>query len=131
MTEAIIRTRAALKSVAPQLVVKDVTKTAEYYRDILGFSILGFFGEPEPFYSIVQRDGVEIHFGHSDRGGVSNTEIRPESIDLYIWVTNLDTIFEELTAAGAEIIEGPVKRVYGSVEVLVRDCNGYLLVFAV
>lgn len=122
--------RAELKSVAPQLVVTDVVATAEYYRDVLGFEILGLFGEP-PFYSIVQRDGVEIHFGCAKGGGISNTKVRPESIDLYIWVTDIDAIFEELTASGADIVEGPVKRVYESVEVLVRDCNDYVLVFAV
>jgi catechol-2,3-dioxygenase len=32
--------------IAPQLVVKDVVQTAEYYRDVLGFSVLGYFWEP-------------------------------------------------------------------------------------
>ena len=122
--------KAELKSVAPQLVAADVVATAEYYRDVLGFKILGFFGEP-PFYSIVQRDGVEIHFGCAEGGGNSNTKVRPESIDLYIWVTDIDAIFDELTASGADIVEGPVKRVYESIEVVVKDCNGYMLVFAV
>lgn len=121
---------AELKSVAPQLVVTDVVETAEYYRDVLGFEFLGTFGEP-PVYAIVRRDGVEIHFGLAEKGGVSNAEVRSGSFDLYIWVSDIEAIFDELKAAGADIVEGPVKRVYDCVEIVVRDRNGYVLVFAV
>ena len=122
--------KAKLKSLAPQLVVSDVVKTAEYYRDVLGFIVLGYWAEP-PVYSIVQRDGVEIHFGKAKESGVSNSKIRGGAFDLYIWVSDIDAIFEELKASGAEIIEGPVKRIYDCTELTVKDCNGYSLVFAV
>lgn len=122
--------KAVLKSVAPQLVVEDVVKTAEYYRDTLGFSVLSYFAEP-PVYAIVQRDGVEIHFGRAENGTISNQKVRSGSFDLYIWVSDIDAVFEELKSAGAVILEGPVKRVYNSTEVIVNDCNGYALVFAV
>ena len=120
---------AVLKSVAPQLVVEDVVATAEYYRDVLGFRILGYFADP-PVYSIVLRDGVEIHFGMVEQRGTSNSEVRSGSFDLYIWVNDVNAIFEELRASGADIIEGPVKRVYESTEIVVKDMNGYVLVFA-
>jgi hypothetical protein len=41
--------------------VPDVVTAAEYYRDVLGFRILGYFLDP-PVYAIVARDSVEIHF---------------------------------------------------------------------
>ena len=121
--------RAILKSVAPQLVVPDVVATAEYYRDVLGFKILGYWAEP-PVYSMVARDGVEIHFGKAEAAGASNATVRSGSFDLYIWVSDVEAIFQELTASGADILEGPVKRVYESTEVVVRDLNGFHLVFA-
>ena len=121
--------KAELKSIAPQLVVPDVVATAEYYRDVFGFDILGYFAEP-PVYSMVARDGVEIHFGKADTAGTSNASVRSGSFDVYIWVTDLEAIFEELTASGADILEGPVKRIYKSTEVVVRDCNGFVLTFA-
>lgn len=108
----------------------DVVATAEYYRDILGFKILGYFAEP-PVYSMVARDGVEIHFGKAETAGVSNSTVRSGSFDVYIWVSDIKAIFEELTASGAEILEGPVNRIYESTEVVVRDCNGFVLTFAV
>jgi uncharacterized glyoxalase superfamily protein PhnB len=127
--EAQAARNAVLKSVAPQLVVEDVVATAEYYRDVFGFKILGFWADP-PVYAIVSRDGVEIHFGKAEQSGTSNSDVRSGSFDLYIWVNDIDAIFEELSAAGAEIIEGPVKRVYESTEIVVKDRNGYVLVFA-
>lgn len=121
--------KALLKSIAPQLVVPDVVATAEYYRDVLGFKILGYFADP-PVYSMVARDGVEIHFGKAEQAGTSNAVVRSGSFDLYIWVSDVEAIFEELTASGAEVLEGPVKRIYESTEVVVRDCNGFVLTFA-
>jgi catechol 2,3-dioxygenase-like lactoylglutathione lyase family enzyme len=121
---------AIFKSVAPQLVVADVVRTAEYYRDVLGFEHLGYFLDP-PVYAMVRRGGVEIHFGKAENNGVSNAVVRSGSFDLDIWVSDIDAVLEELKAAGADIIEGPVRRVYDCVEVIVRDCNGYVLLFAV
>ena len=118
-----------LKSVAPQLVVPDVVAAAEYYRNVFGFKILGYFAEP-PVYSMVARDGVEIHFGRSEEAGTSNAAVRSGSFDLYIWVSDVEGIFRELKSSGANILEGPVKRVYESTEVVVRDLNGFHLVFA-
>ncbi len=122
--------KAELKSIAPQLVVEDVVATAEFYRDVLGFRILGYFAEP-PVYSIVARDGVEIHFGKSETTVASNAMVRTGSFDVYIWVSDIDVIYEELRSSGAEIIEGPVKRIYESTEVVVKDLNGFVLTFAV
>lgn len=121
--------RATLMNIAPQLVVSDVVAAAEYYRDVFGFTILGFWGEP-PVYAIVSRDGVELHFGKSEKAGTSNSVVRSGSFDVYIWVSNINSIFDELTENGADIIEGPIKRIYKSIEVVVRDCNGFILTFA-
>ena len=121
--------KAILKSIAPQLVVPDVVATAEYYRDFLGFTILGYLADP-PVYSMVARDGVEMHFGKAEEYGTSNSVVRSGAFDLYIWVSDIQSIFTELCESGADIVEGPIKRIYESTEVVVRDCNGYVLTFA-
>ena len=118
------------KSIAPSFVVNEVVATAEYYRDVLGFAILGYLGEP-PVFAMVGRGGVEIHFGKADAEPQrSNLELRRISSDAYIWVDNVEELFTELTVAGADIIEGPVRRIYDCVELEVRDCNGFKLVFS-
>ena len=53
-----------LRAIAPQFIVPDVAAAAEYYRDVLGFEILGLLGNP-PVFGMTRRDGVEIHFGQA------------------------------------------------------------------
>jgi catechol 2,3-dioxygenase-like lactoylglutathione lyase family enzyme len=123
---------ARFKRLAPQLVVQDVVATAEYYRDKLGFTILGFFADP-PVFAMVRRDDVEIHFGKIDKGAemqFNDTIRRGLGTESYIWVDDIDALYEELSEKGVDIIEGPIKRIYNCTEVVVRDCNGFQLVFA-
>ena len=119
------------KSAAPQFVVPDVVETAEFYRDELGFTILGYFADP-PVFAMVARDGVEMHFGKADGEEirVNETFRRGLGTDVYIWVSDINALYEELSARNVEILEGPVKRIYECTEVVVRDCNGFQLVFA-
>lgn len=118
-----------LIGIAPQIVVPDVTKTAEYYRDVLGFTIIGYFLDP-PVYAMVERDGMQIHFAKSDSSEIHvNEEFRKGTTDFVIWVPEIDAFFEELKLRGADIVEGIVKRVYGSREFIVRDCNRYKILF--
>lgn len=118
------------RAVAPQLVVADPRATAEYYRDVLGFEILSYFLDP-PVYAMVRRGPVEIHFGKSDDGMVQTNETKREGLgsDVYIWVDDIEELFREFSASGADIAEGPVKRIYGSTEITVRDCDGHAIVF--
>jgi catechol 2,3-dioxygenase-like lactoylglutathione lyase family enzyme len=120
------------KRLAPQFVVADVVETAEFYRDKLGFTILGYFADP-PVFAMVERDDVEIHFGRADNGETPMNESvrRGLGTDAYIWVSDIEALFAELSDNGVEIIEGPVKRIYECTEVVVKDCNGFQLVFAV
>ena len=119
------------KKVAPQFVVPDVVRTAEYYRDELGFTILSYFAEPS-VYAMVAWDNVEIHFGKGDTDHIQvNETVRKElGSDVYIWVDDIDELFRELSQRNVEITEGPVKRIYESTEVVVRDINGFSIVFA-
>ena len=126
------QTSANLIAIAPQFVVPDVIKTAEYYRDVFGFQILDYFLDP-PVFAMVRRGGVEIHFGKSDsesaQGQPNRAVRRGIGLDAYIWVDDLDRFGEEIRAKDAKIIEGPVRRVYGIYEVIVEDCFGFVLAF--
>ena len=122
--------RAEFRKIATQFVVEDVVATAEYYRDVLNFEIIGYFADP-PVYAMVSRGGVEMHFGKADERepDVSSKQFRRVGFDAYIWVDEIQALFEELTASGADITEGPVKRIYNSTEVTINDCNGFTIVF--
>ena len=115
---------------APQFVVPDVVKSAEYYRDKYGFTIDGYFMDP-PIYAIVSRGGASIHFGKSDDGSVkTNDLVRKEScLDAYILISDVIGLHDELRRREANIIEGPVERPYGRTEITVQDEDGFYLVF--
>ena len=117
------------KRLATLFVVDDVVKTAEYYCDVLGFELLGYFADP-PVYAMVSRGAAEMHFGTADGGAQGpNRDTRKLGFDAYIWVDDIQGLYEEMTAAGANITEGPVKRIYESTEVTIEDCNGFAIVF--
>ena len=127
------KSTARLKMISPQFVVPDVVAAAEYYRDVLGFQILGYFYKP-PVYSIIRRDAVEIHLGradlNADASAAPNTAYREGSIDAYLWVDDVELLYGELQGRGAHIVEPPTTREYKCREMIVEDKFGFRLAFA-
>lgn len=56
-----------LRAAIPQFTVVDVVRTAERYRDQLGFEIVGYWREP-PVFAIVRRGEVQILFNRTAPG---------------------------------------------------------------
>ena len=116
-----------LRYAVPQFTVPDLVGTAEWYRDVLGFEIAGYWASP-PVFAIVRRDGVEVYFSRAT-GGPPRTGRADEALDAYFHVDGVDALAAEFRACGAEILDGPEDRVYFMREVVVRDCNGLVLAF--
>ncbi len=131
MAEPQIKVAAKCKSICPQFVVPDVGASAEHYRDVLGFKIMGYWLDP-PVFAIVARDDVEIQFGKSDNGALPSPNIvrRESGLDAYIWVNDLDALYAELQGRGAKILEAPAMRAYKCYELLVEDNFGFRLCFS-
>jgi uncharacterized glyoxalase superfamily protein PhnB len=117
--------KAKVIGIAPQLVVKDVKKSAEYYKDILGFTIIGLVLEP-PVYAMVERDGFQVHFAKSDTREIKrNKDYRSISHDFIIWVPEIQSFFDEVAAKNAKILEGITVKPYGSREFVIEDYDGH------
>jgi len=132
MAEAQAKATANLTAICPQFIVPDVVATAEYYRDVLGFKILGYFLDP-PVFAMVARDVAEIHFGKIDATAEPSPNLQRRKglgSDAYIWTNDLHALHAELKERRANIIEGPVQRIYNCLELVVDDLNGFRLVFA-
>ena len=122
--------------VSPILGVGNVRRTAEYYRDVLGFDldpVNGVFqptaDEPGGVYAIVKRGGSWIHL--QIRRGPPAERVRGAfERDVYVYVTGLDRLHEELQARGANLVHPPRIAPYGLREMEVEDLNGYRLTFA-
>jgi uncharacterized glyoxalase superfamily protein PhnB len=119
-----------IKGVAPFFLVADVTKAAEFYRDKLGFKIIGYFSEDPPVFAMVGRDDkiVMLSLIETGRGG-SNRSHKSEAIDAYFWVDDVDALYAEFQQSGADIVMAPTLRIYGMKELEVRDLDGYVLCF--
>ncbi len=124
------------EAAVPQFTVPDVVQTAEYYRDVLGFQIAGYWNgesagfetEPPPVFGIVRRDKIQVFFNRADQSEV-RTGRAEGAYDAYLRVTGLDALAAELRSRGADLIDGPEDRVYGQRELVVRDCNGLIVAF--
>ncbi len=116
--------------IAPQFVVPDVVRAAEFYRDKLGFEILGYFHDP-PVFAMVKRGMAEIHLGKADGDQVKLNESVRKGLgtDAYIFVSDINALHREFLDRGVEIVEGPIRRIYDCVEMTIRDSNGFQLVF--
>lgn len=119
-------------SIAPYLLVGNVTATAEYYRDTLGFEFDRFWGEP-PSFCMVYRQGITIMLAQLEPGGTMrpNRLADPErsAWDAYVWVDDADALHTELVARGAIIAREICDQPYGCRDFDVEDCNGYRLCF--
>lgn len=100
--------------VAPFFLVADVTKAAEFYRDRLGFNIIGYFFEEPPVFAMVGRDDkvVMLSLATQTRGG-SNRCHKAEALDAYFWVDDVDALHAEFRQSGADIVAPPLLRTYG------------------
>lgn len=120
---------------SPILGVRRVREAAEYYVNVLGFSLDPEFGvfapeadDPQGVYAIVKREGVWIHFQIRRGEDVPRTR---ESIecDVYVYVSDIESLFAEFQERGANILRPPADQAYGLRDMVVEDLNGYRLVF--
>jgi uncharacterized glyoxalase superfamily protein PhnB len=123
--------KARFQQINPHFVVRDVVEAAEYYRDVFGFKILGYYWDP-PVFAMVGRDDVVIQFGRIDRGQTvaPNRTRRDEALDAYIWVNDLDALFAEMKQKSAKIVEEPKRQPWNCYEFSVEDAFGFRLVFS-
>ena len=116
----------------PYFVVDDVFTSAEYYRDILGFGFDQFWGEP-PAFVMVRRDDIQIMLRQppSPRDSVvkPNRPRLDHTFDAYVYVQDVDALYEELRSRGADILFEPHQQAHDCREIEVRDCNGYIICF--
>ncbi|MGE3077204.1 MAG: LuxR C-terminal-related transcriptional regulator [Dehalococcoidia bacterium] len=136
--------------VAPMFLVDDVARSAEWYRDHLGFEIGEFFREDhgphddgsehdadhptlgEPVFVILNRDGHRLMLGRTVRKGygvVSINLFKEYSSDAYFWVDGIERYFADVKARGATIAMELDRQFYGLVEFRVVDCDGRYLTF--
>ncbi len=121
-----MNTQPNFHSIVPQFTVPDIVQTAQYYRDVLGFQIRGYWQDP-PVFAIVARDDIELFFNLATPDTLPRTGRVSGGYDAYLKVTGLKAIADQWQKQGANILEGPEDREYGMCELVIEDCNGLIL----
>jgi len=104
----------------PVLPSPDIKTTRDFYRDSLGFVVLG----PEmDDYLIVRRGEMEIHFWKSDDLKL------PEVSSCYIRGGEVPALHAEFSARGVEKLSAFTLRPWNMKEFYIRDPHGNLLRF--
>jgi uncharacterized glyoxalase superfamily protein PhnB len=121
-------------SVTPNLIVRDMSKSLAFYRDLLGFTITMNVPEAEPFvFTGLERDGVPVFLNdvkatlddHPDMAKVPPGG----TATLFFDITGVDELHDQIKSKTAIVM--PLKtQFYGMREFSVKDPDGHLITFA-
>ena len=121
-----------LRSSNPVFVVDNVEKTMQWYFDILGFEGGGFPKTGPPYvFGIVWRDGVEIMLQRLEGFARPDSYEQREggTWDVYIRMDGVRELWDALRGR-VTVLEEIATQPYGDTEFVIRDPNGYVLVFS-
>ena len=119
-----------LKSFVPILFVRDVSESAAFYREKLGFEIDFLYGTP-PFYGSVSRgEAACLHLRCVHQPNFAELAARELSLILAtVQVSDVQGLFEEFRERGVEFAQTPTKQPWGGTDFQVRDPDGNVLSF--
>ena len=119
-----------LVAAEPQLYVRDIIASCDFYSRMLGFSVAFTYGDP-PFYGQVFRDGARLNLRQVDEP-VLNPALRDTEQLLVASITMEDAkpLFVEYQEAGVEFFQPLRSEPWGARTFIVRDPDGNLLLFA-
>jgi uncharacterized glyoxalase superfamily protein PhnB len=110
--------------IVPHLPVKDLQETIAFYKDRLGFTEEWFYGDP-PTDGGCRRDELRMLFGKAS-GPLTGIG----DLSLVLFVTDVESVYEEMKQRGIKILQPLALYDYGIKEFAIQDCNGYMLRFA-
>jgi uncharacterized glyoxalase superfamily protein PhnB len=122
MSESSEPIRPRLLSSAPVLCATAITPLMDYLVEKLGFAVQGRAGDP-PSWASLQRDSVELMLV------CGNFPAPAQDWAAYLYVTNVDALYEEFVARGADVRGPPQDKPYNCREIEVRLPDGRVLAF--
>jgi uncharacterized glyoxalase superfamily protein PhnB len=121
-----------MESIAPNIFVKDINKTIEYYKQ-LGFDLIMKVPEQgDLVWAMMTCGKVNFMFQSFESLGNDIPEIsRQDGGSLLFYIqTNEIRQFHDKIKDKVNVIKGLEKTFYGATEFSIQDINGYVLTFA-
>lgn len=106
------------------LSVPDVELAAEYWCDVLGFSLESTHGG----WRFVARDTCRVMLGENPHA-IPSSDLGDHSYFAYIQVTDLDAYFAEIAGRNVSISSAPADKPWGMREMMVRTPEGHRVMF--
>lgn len=124
----------ALKSLTPNLIVSDVARSIEFYRDVLGFTLGPTVPEAAPYvFAIVESGPVKIFLNAPEPAIAEYPAFadRPigGTLTLFIDVERIADVYADLKDR-VNVVMPLEKKWYGVTEFAFADPDGYLITFA-
>jgi catechol 2,3-dioxygenase-like lactoylglutathione lyase family enzyme len=118
-----------LKPAIPILFVRDVSASAAFFREMLGFETDFLHGSP-PFYGSVSRGGACLHLRCVHQPNFAELAAREGSLILAtIEVSDVQGLFEKFRERGVDFAQMPIKQAWGGTDFHVRDPDGNVVSF--
>jgi catechol 2,3-dioxygenase-like lactoylglutathione lyase family enzyme len=125
--------KATIVGAEPQLLVTDIKRSCEFFREKLGFALVFSYGRP-PYYAQVGRDAARLNLRCVERTAIESTvRDREELLSASMTVATADEIkllFLEFQSAGVVFHQTLKKQPWGARNFVVKDPDGNLLLFA-
>jgi len=112
-------------SAVPVIATADVSNTVRYFEQTLGFEQQWTWGDP-PVYAGLKAGSAILYITHDPDTAAA---IRDRSLapDIFLWVNQIDQVYDRHRAANANIVEELAARPWGVRQYVVREPNGYHL----
>jgi len=123
------------KDATPNLMVKNVKKTVDFYTNILGFNLIASVPETGDWvFAIVQSGNIMFMFQEENSLKEEYPQLSRFSPDgggltFYIHVTDIHALYEKLKDK-VTIAKDLHQTFYGATDFAIEDCNGYILTFS-
>lgn len=123
-----------IKDLTPNLMVKDVNKTVDFYKNILGFNVVATVPEEGTWVFAIVQSGNSMFMFQEEK---SIKEEYPQlekferggGLTFYIHVEDIHSLYEQLKG-NVTFAKDIHQTFYGSTDFAIEDCNGYILTFS-
>lgn len=120
---------ASVQAVWPLLAVDDLPATLTFWRDRLGFDVVGQAeSEGRLFWCRLQRHGASIMLQAADAEEDGPARERGRGVSLYFVCDDVDALYRELVGKGVSL-EPPDVAYYGMKQLVVPEPHGYFVCF--
>ena len=125
---AVAEHTAVVRRLWPLLSVQDIERSVQFYRDQLGFALVGRAdAQGKMFWCRLERGGASIMLQQAeDEDGPA--EGRGRGVAFYFVCDDADAIYAELSSCGLQL-DPPKVAYYGMKQLFVPEPDGYCICF--